>query len=163
MENPDLHEGTATSDLERIQKSNLPEMAGGVVLILIGLYAAWQGLDYSIGTLRKLGSGGLPVVLGIVLVGFGLVIVLQSARFERKEFRLPLRVMLAIMGALMAWALLVPHVGFIIGTFLLVFISSLAQKPFRIWTPLAISVALSALGSIVFIEGLKIPLPHTFW
>lgn len=138
---------------------NLPELAGALALMSFGLFAVWKGFDYPIGTPRRLGAGALPVGLGIALVGFGIVLALQSSSFERIGRTISLRVLGTVVTALMIWALVVPLVGFVAGTILLVMVSSLADGRFRPVSTAVLALALAVAGLVIFVYGLRIPLP----
>ena len=55
---------------------------GGVLMIALGVAAAFQGTTYRIGTLSRMGPGFFPVALGVILTLAGVAIAI-TARFER--------------------------------------------------------------------------------
>ena len=49
---------------------------GGTLMMVIGLWAAYAGTTYDIGTLQRMGPGFFPVALGVILtlVGAGIAV-----------------------------------------------------------------------------------------
>jgi hypothetical protein len=53
--------------MELLTSPRYRDHCGGLILILIGLSAAFQGRSYQVGTIDNMGAGFFPVALGIIL------------------------------------------------------------------------------------------------
>ena len=133
---------------------------GGICAISIGAFAIWEGAGYTVGTARQMGPGYFPVVLGGMLVGLGLLLVLQGllGRAEPAE-RSDLRALAVIVAAIAAFALLVDRAGLVPAVLALVVIGSGAAGPLRPVPVLLLAVTMSALSYLVFSVLLGLPLP----
>jgi len=133
---------------------------GGICAIAIGAFAIWEGAGYTIGTARQMGPGYFPVVLGGMLVGLGLLLVVQGllGRAEPAE-RTDLRALAVIVAAIAAFALLVERAGLVPAVLALVIIGSGAAGRFRPVPVLLLAAAMSALSYLVFSVLLGLPLP----
>lgn len=52
---------------------------GGLILLSLGLFVAWYTQQsYAIGTMRRMGPGFVPLILGWTLAGLGLLILIAG-------------------------------------------------------------------------------------
>ena len=140
---------------------------GGVLMIALGVAAAFQGATYRIGTLSRMGPGFFPVALGVILALAGLAIAV-TARFERdvadaKSLPPEWRAWLCIGAGIVAFVVLGKYGGLIPATFAIVFVSALGDRDN---TPLA--AAILALGCaivavVVFRFALQLQFPLFQW
>jgi len=137
---------------------NSKDFYAGLVFIFFGVSAVLLALSYPMGSLMEWGSGVFPIVLGIGLVLLGLIIVVRliwvnSKAIEPWDFR-PL---LLVVGALLAFALLLQPFGVVLATLSLVTISCLGGREFRILEVGILYLVLVALVVFVFVYGTGIP------
>jgi len=133
-------------------------IAVGALIVLIGLSAIWIAQDYRLGTLTRMGPGFFPIVIGVLVAVFGAVATLGDLNSEKSETDFKYRPVIAICAGMLAWTLLIDSYGIVPSTFALIFISSLARPPFRLWSTLALCVGLCTAGYLVFVVGLSMPL-----
>lgn len=130
-------------------------------MIAIGGYVAWTAqAELSLGVIRRLGPGGFPFGVGIILIVLGAMIALPAVGRGSKALQWKLRVPLVITAAIVAFALSARTLGVVPAIFLTVFISSLADLRLK---PLFSAMLASALSGMVWLLfsvalGLTIPM-----
>lgn len=142
---------------------NKPDLAAALVLILLGGFSVWVAQDYPMGTLRRMGPGFVPVSLSVLLMGLGSFLAFGALRGKQGGgeggIDLRLRPTLLVLGSMLAWALLVRRIGFLPATFMLVCLCSMAERGTRPLPTVLLAAGVCAFGWVVFIYGLKVPLP----
>lgn len=106
------------------------DMLGGLLLLAAGLWVALYCIaHFDLGSLRRMGTGAYPALGGAILAALGLAIALppllrgaRPARFDPP----PLRASAAILGSVLAFALLVRPFGLFPAIAALVTLSGLA-------------------------------------
>ncbi len=142
---------------------NWLQVGAAVLLGLIGVFVIWHGSDYPLGSLRRMGPGFYPVMVGSVLLLFSVLLVLEVAHSEKeKDFWIP-RPVLTIGAGFIAFAALLERAGLVPATLAMVILVSLAEKPTRPVAIIATAVGLSVLGVVVFLYGFGIPVPAIQW
>ena len=137
-----------------------PDILGGLILTAIGVGAAlWAALHYDIGTLRRMGPGFFPVVLGAGLFVLGLVIALPALGRACTAPKVEPWTLLAVLAAIVIFALGLSRLGLAGATAVTVLVATLpAPRKGWVWrTVLALSV--SVLTVLVFSIGLRMTLP----
>lgn len=142
---------------------NLPyskDFWSGVMLIAIGAAAVFIARDYPFGTALRMGAGFFPVILGIVLMLFGLYFAVRGLRDSTTiEGNWSPRALIVLPLAFAAFGILMEHAGFIPAIVVLIVGSAAAGTEFRIGEVLALSVLLTALCVAVFVWALGLPYP----
>lgn len=121
-----------------------------------GLFVAFLGSEMSIGSVRRIGPGFFPTGLGIIICVLGLL-----TAFERETANFPrgsLRALIFIALALLVFALAVERLGLIIAVAGLVLLTALAHGRPDLKSIAGVTLVLSALGVLLFIYLLRIPL-----
>ena len=93
------------------------ELLAALIFLVFGAVAVASGLGYGTGTARMLGAGALPSLAGAGLILLGILQGLRALRagpglpaaFSRSE----LRPLAAILGAVIAFGVLIPPVGMV--------------------------------------------------
>lgn len=146
---------------------------GGVVFALTGLAFALlaRGLRFGdtillaghdMGTPARMGPGFFPFWLGVILLVLGVVIAVLALRRGGADGAFPRfhwRPILWVLGAVLLFGLLLKPAGVLVAGFLLVFIASLGSSTFRAGATAALGVGLVAFCALVFVGGLKLPIP----
>ncbi len=133
----------------RVAGFNTLELAAGIVVLVVGLVIAFESMTYPMGTLRNVGPGIFPMLLGFVLSALGLAIVLEGRVSLAVAPAVPWRAMLAICAALGAFALLIDRAGAYVAIFALIFLAGLAERTFR-----PVTLAIVALSLCAFVTAL---------
>jgi putative tricarboxylic transport membrane protein len=131
----------------------------GLILVAIGIGFAVYAQDYRLGTAARMGPGYFPTMLGGLLVLLGLSLSLPAFAIEGEKFpRLHLRPLLTILGAIVAFALLLEPLGFVIAAAALVIIGGFADPDLRLIESVALAAALVVFATGIFVALLGMPL-----
>jgi hypothetical protein len=143
-----------------VQLPDSKDFWSGVMLIAIGAAAVFIARDYPFGTALRMGAGFFPVVLGVVLVLFGLYFAVRGLRNSAKiEGSWSPRALVVLPLAFVAFGVLMEHAGFVPAMLALTVGSAAAGAEFRIGEVLALAVLLTALCVALFIWMLGLPYP----
>jgi hypothetical protein len=147
---------------------------GGVIFALIGLMFAViaRGIKlgdttllngYTMGTPARMGPGFFPFWLGMILLVLGIVIAIIGMRTpggEGSAFpRFHWRPILFVLGAVVLFGVILKAVGMLIAGFVLVFVASVGSREFNPRKIAVLAVALIIFCALVFVVGLKLPIP----
>ncbi|HEV7718132.1 MAG TPA: tripartite tricarboxylate transporter TctB family protein [Arsenicitalea sp.] len=159
--------------VQRLVSPRYRDHFGGLLLVVIGLWAAFQGLGYDVGTLRQMGPGFFPTALGILLALTGVVLFgtaiaanvrlkLTGAQNElenQPRFSPEWRGWICICLSVAAFAFLAEYTGLVPATFACVFIAGLGDRENSLRDLLLLSVGISIAAVVVFWWGLGVVLP----
>lgn len=123
-----------------------------LVVILLGIFSAWQSSYYSFGTVSRIGPGMFPLALGVILIIAGCGIMMIESRLGKGSAirSFPARGIFSISVAILAFAFLIERVGLAPAVFAAVFFSALAEREFRIKRVFVLAIALAAVCSLIF-------------
>lgn len=154
--------GIADSALKRLFFTT--DSVGGWISIAVGTASLVEGLRLGAGTLSRLGSGAIPLSVGILLLGLGALLIIGSLRKGGKLASVPISVSaMLIIVALASFAVLLPLFGFVPAAIVLMLISIMAATGRVGLIDVAFAVAMSGVATAVFINGLGIVLPIVRW
>ena len=150
--------------------------AGGALLLVAGIAVVVAGVGYGVGTLRQMGSGFFPVVLGALLALIGAALLFSAGRApgagadeppaEMAHLAGPVvqwRGWLCIVGAALAFVVLGQHGGLVPASFASVFIAAMGDRGNGVRAAATLAAVLTVLGVIVFHYGLHLLLPLLAW
>jgi hypothetical protein len=133
---------------------------GGVMLIAIGVAAIVIARDYPLGTALRMGPGYFPILLGGVLVLFGLALAVKGAlRVDAIQGNWSPRALIVVPLSLVAFGALMDRAGFIPALVVLIFGSAAAGSEFKLVEVALLTVVLTLFAVAVFIYGLGLPYP----
>jgi hypothetical protein len=136
------------------------DFIAGLIYISIGLAAIVIGWDYKMGTALQMGPAYFPTVLGCVLAGIGLISLVRAfLRDGEPVAKFAWKPLLIIVGATVVFGLLVRGAGLLIALPLFVLMTARASIQFRWVTALALAAGATLFCSLVFVQGLGVPLP----
>ena len=144
------------------------DAAGGIALLLFGLATAVLSVQLPLGTLRAAGSGLFPLGLGVLLMALASIFLLtlrvqapprdQPAAGTDAVPESPGQVLLFLGTSALATLLLGP-LGYPVSALVLL-VALLWILGVRQWRMnLLISIVTTAVGYLLFVRWLKIPLP----
>jgi hypothetical protein len=151
-----------TSIIQRLNKGHY----GGVLMALVGGVTLYQSFNYHIGTLRRMGPGFYPALLGSILIVLGAVLAIQSRAeiVDEKQSRPPeWRGWFCICASILAFMLLGKYGGLLPASFAVVFISALGDRENSLKSALLLSILMCAVSVAVFAWALKIQMPLFRW
>ncbi|MBR0642965.1 tripartite tricarboxylate transporter TctB family protein [Plastoroseomonas hellenica] len=155
--------------MELLTSPRYKDYCGGLILVIVGLAAAFQAQSYQIGTLTRMGPGFFPAALGIILAAAGAVLLGttmarnarnaviedQSVRRHPPEWRGWACICLAVI----AFAVLGELTGLVPATFTCVFIAALGDRDNSLRDIVLLSIGVTIAGVAVFWWGLGILFP----
>lgn len=143
--------------LQRLARRNV---LAGLMFIAVAALGLWLARDYPLGTLRRMGTGFMPVALCWLLMGLGAIVLVQGL-LEQAAIDEPAAASrenhwsIVVVGAsLIAFALSIETLGLIAAIVLLVVIASFAYRGLGWVETLLTALALTVLCWTVFILGL---------
>lgn len=144
---------------QKIRIYNSKDFYAGLVFALFGIFALFLARGYRMGNAMVMGPGYFPTVLGGVLAFLGFVIAFRSKWLGGKAITpWVARPLILVLGSVMLFALLIQPLGLVLATLLLVVISCLGSREFRIFEVAILSLVLAALVVGVFVYGIGLPI-----
>jgi len=128
----------------RVAGFNTLELGAGLVVLALGLLVIVEARSYPWGTMRNVGPGIFPTLLGIVLSGLGLAVIAEGRLSRAIAPQVPWRAILAICAALASFAFLIDRAGAFVSIFALIFIAGVAERRFRPLMLLCVALGLCA-------------------
>ena len=130
-----------------------------MVFFAIGIAFMVIARNYRLGTAARMGPGFFPTILGGLLAGFGLLLAVPAIVRDGDAFpRLHLRPLLAILAAIVVFALLLLPLGFVLAAVALVLIGGFADPELRPVESAGLALLLAAFSVGVFVVLLGLPL-----
>jgi hypothetical protein len=135
------------------------QILSGLIFAAIGAFALWR-LPVPIGTVRSMGPGYFPMILGFSLIGFGAISVIQGLCAHEAGLIGPLPVVATavVVAGIFAFAALLPNHGLAVALAVLVLACSyrrILQAPVEV---LLIYLFLLGLTWLVFIYTIQLPI-----
>jgi len=144
----------------KMELSKNKDFWAGMMLIAIGAAAMLIAREYRFGSTLRMGPGFFPVILGGILVVFGVCIAaIGIRRGEKIQGHLSLRALILLPFSLILFGLLMELAGFVPAMAALVFVAAASGKEFKFVEVLALTVFLTLASMAVFIWGLGLPYP----
>lgn len=136
------------------------DLWGGAVLAATGAAVALYCLgNYDFGSLRQMGPGFFPVVLGVILTVLGVLIALPAWFRAGKAAPFAALDALAVLAAIAVFAFGLGRLGLILSTAWATLIASLAApRPGWLWR-VVLTVVVTALTWLIFKQGLQMTVP----
>lgn len=148
---------------------NAKDFWSGVMFIAFGVLFAMVARNYDMGTAARMGPAYFPTVLGglLALLGAfiafrGLITAAEDGHGAVDKFHF--KPLVLVLGAVVAFAMLLRPAGLVVSLVVLVIISSLGSGEFK-WreiVPLAAGLVLLVLAVFIYGLGLTIPVLPAF-
>lgn len=144
----------------RLRVKNRKDLYSGLIFVFFGGFFAVLARNYPMGTALRMGPSYFPTILGSLLVILGVIIALRSLVVAGEKISpIGYRPLLLILTAVIVYGLLLDHLGLVIATVALVFISALGGHEFHFKEVLILTALLVALSVGAFVYGLGLPFP----
>ena len=139
----------------------LKDVLAGGVFIALGVAFAAGSLTYEIGTPVRMGPGYVPLVLGVVLAGLGVLVIVKGFIAGEGEpiGQVDWRAVILVTAALLFFGATVRGLGVVGALFGASLLAALARSQTSIREALLIAVGLTALSVVIFIVALQLRLP----
>jgi hypothetical protein len=152
-----------------LQRSHLPEWMSigrltAICLFFLGCVIAVSSLSYEIGTLRRMGAGYFPMILGLALCVIAAAMFFDKAQplVDEKEEREPgiasrSRALLFPLGGILAFVSLIELAGFAPALFFGAVLAGLADPENSLIELCIIGALVTGFATLVFVYALGIP------
>lgn len=148
----------------RLRVKSQEDFWAGIMFIGFGLLAVVISMDYPIGSAMRMGPGYFPTWIGGILVLLGIAISATAFRVDGGKvgkFAWKSMIMLSIAFCTFAWG--IDNIGFIPSLVIMIVLSALAGREFRLKEVAILSVVLIVGCWALFIKGLELPFPLFWW
>lgn len=136
------------------------DFLAGLMFIVTGAVAMFISRDYPMGSALRMGPGYFPMVLGGIMIAFGIYVMTRGLRTQEKvQGNWSLRALFVLPLATVIFGVLMEEAGFIPALVALIFISAAAGDQFKWLEVLVMAIALTAVSVALFIYGLGLPYP----
>jgi putative tricarboxylic transport membrane protein len=141
------------------------DVLSGLLFIVIALLGLWLSRDYPIGTALRMGTGYVPRLLCWILLGLGVVILVQGLREAQTARTLSVadasgwRPVVFVTASLVIFGLSIERLGLVVSILLLIAVGSVAARGLRPLETLTAALVLIALSWAIFIVGLGLTIP----
>jgi len=133
---------------------------GGLMLIVIGAAAMFIARGYRFGSTFRMGPGYFPMVLGAILVLFGIYVMVKGLlQAERIQATWSPRALVLLPLSLLFFGILMQYAGFVPALAVLIFGSAASGKEFRLVEVCLLTVLLIVFSVALFVWGLGLPYP----
>jgi hypothetical protein len=145
---------------------------GGVLFAAVGAFFAViaKGVPgvsflggYSMGTPARMGPAFFPFWLGLMLFLLGVLIAFNGVREKGgadSDFpKFYWKPILLVLGAVVAFGLIMKPIGMLLAGVVLIVVASMGSNEFQFKRSLILGVILSISCAMIFVWGLKLPIP----
>ncbi|HTI86126.1 MAG TPA: tripartite tricarboxylate transporter TctB family protein [Alphaproteobacteria bacterium] len=140
------------------------DLAAGLFLIAISIFAFWQSAELSMGTLRQLGPGMVPHALAVLLALCGVILAFNALRHDGPTLeRWAMRGPVFVFGAAIVFAIAIRPLGLAVAGPLLIILSGMASHETRWRETLVFGIAMTAFCLVLFRLLLSLPIPVAPW
>jgi len=139
------------------------QIVSALVALAVGLTGAVLAYGYGLGTLKRPGAGLWPFAVSMLIVALSLLLLVIGRHLQDSEkFTRASLLVLVALATFVGAAVLLPLIGFEIPGLLLcvVWLKLLGGESWR--TTAIVSLTTVAAFYLLFLYGLRIPLPHLF-
>ena len=144
-------------------RSNMDFLAG-LMFIGVGAAAMIVSRDYPMGSALRMGPGYFPMVLGGIMIAFGIYVMIHGlVNKEQVKGNWSLRALFVLPLATVVFGVLMEETGFIPALVVLIFISAAAGDQFKWVEVVVMAIALTAVCVALFIYGLGLPYRLFWW
>jgi hypothetical protein len=136
------------------------DLWAGMMFIGIGAAAMIAARNYPFGTTLRMGPGFFPILLGGILVLFGIYIMGRGLHNnERIQGNWSVRALIMLPLSMVLFGFLVKVAGFIPALVALIFMSAASGREFKLVEVVLLTLFLTILSVAVFIWSLGLPYP----
>lgn len=139
------------------------DVMGGMAIAAVGVASAFIAHGYAFGTLRRMGPGYLPTVLSVLLIVVGIIVAIQRSDRDEEAASLAIRPLIAVLGSILAFAVLVRPLGLVIATLVTVPVAAIAEPKARPLPTAVLAVGMAVAISLIFVWFLNVPISLGWW
>ena len=138
------------------------DVLSGLLFIAIAAFGLWASRNYPVGTALRMGTGYMPRLLCWLLLGLGVIVLVQGLRQQAVPLRSSpqaWRAVLSVTASLVAFGLSIELLGLVLAILLLTGLGALATRALRPVETAIAALGLIALSWSIFIFGLGLTIP----
>ena len=132
------------------------------MFIAFGLFFVGFAQQYDMGSAARMGPAFFPTMLGALMFVLGVIVMIEGLAKEHADGKIEpfnFKALILVLGAVIAFGLLLRPAGLIVALFVLIGVSSYGSHEFKMRDVVLLSIGLSALVYVVFIYGLSMTIP----
>lgn len=152
--------------LRRIQEAKgVKSLYVGLIYIVVGVVAFFWSRTYEIGTAFRMGPGYFPAMLGLILLGLGVISVVNGYRAQTPDpiTKHRLEPFFLILASIVSFALLIERTGLIVAIFVSVLLCCARRAVTHPLEVFLTFVALAGFSALVFVHLFGMHLPLFWW
>lgn len=138
-------------------------ICGGGLLVLGAATAIYSYMGLPLGTYFQIGSRFLPFVMGILMAGFGGLILLPALVRVGPTPVVEWRPFLTILGSVLAFGLTIERLGLIPAIFALTMVATLADGKLSLVNRMILAAVLAVMAVLIFFFALDVRLTLLTW
>ncbi len=140
---------------------NTKDVAAGLLFIAIGAFFALNAwFNLRIGRALNMGPGYFPLLLGVILIGFGGAIAVNAINKPQEVFgKVSIRGIVLVIGAVFVFGLTARKLGLGPSLILTTFMASMSTDRATLISSILLSIGLSIFCVLVFVYALGLPYP----
>lgn len=143
---------------------SVQDFAGALFLLAVAVFAFYLSTQLTLGTLRQMGPGMMPMALSVILAGLAIVLLLDSLKSDGPGIGVvSIRPIIFVLGAFVAFGLAVRPLGLAVAGPLAVVISGFASDETRFGETLIFGLVMTAFCVGLFKFALGLPIPLAPW
>jgi hypothetical protein len=132
----------------------------GLATVVFGLYVLYVGADYGLGRAGRIGAGYVPVIIGTLLTGLGLLLLVRAGRStDLVDTSIAWRQLSLVVGGIVTFALLLDRLGMVVAIAATVIVAAPAARGNTVLSVLISGVVLALFSWALFVHFLKIAIP----
>jgi hypothetical protein len=132
----------------------------GVMFIAFAAVALYVSRNYSLGTAVRMGPGYFPMLLGGVLAVVGGILVVRSLVIAGDPIgHIQVLPLVVVAVAVVLFGVLLPKLGLAVTLPIVIATAALASVQSRRWEVLILALVLTTFSALVFVYGLRLPIP----
>ena len=132
----------------------------GIMFIAVGGASIYIAQDYPMGSALRMGPGYFPIVLGGIIIGFGIwELIIGSLKPDPVQGNWSVRALIILPLSAVIFGLLMEYAGFVPALVALMLVSALASSEFKFVEQLLLAIGITIASVGLFIYGLGLPYP----
>jgi hypothetical protein len=140
------------------------DVLAGLLFCSVALLGLFLSRDYPIGTALRMGTGYVPRLLCWILLGLGILVLVQGLREAGAERPAPSgtsawRPVVFVTASLVLFGLSIERLGLVLSILLLIGVGAIAARGLRLLETMAAAFVLIVLSWGIFILGLGLAIP----
>jgi len=144
----------------KVELKNNKRFLSGIMFLIVGGVAIYMAQDYPMGTALRMGPGYFPIVLGGIILLFGIwELIIGVLKPDPVKGNWSIRALIVLPLATVIFGIAMEKVGFIPALVTLIIVSAFAGDEFKVWEVAGLAVGLTIMCTLIFIYGLGLPYP----